>query len=354
MMFKNSKFRTLLHAAVLAMLALTGADARAAAFADVLAMPASISARADRALVNGMARAGKRLVGVGQRGHIIYSDDNGAQWTQAKVPVSADLVAVQFPTPTEGWAVGHDGVVLHSADAGSNWALQLDGRRAAALIGTYYKNAAEPLRGQAARMAGQGPDQAFLDLWFEDASNGFVVGAFNLIFATSDGGRSWQPWLDRTANPRGLHLNAIRAVGNDIFIVGEQGLVMKMSKGGQHFSAVETPYRGSFFGLAGGEGALVVHGLRGNALHSADGGRSWKKIDTGVPVGLVASTTLADKCIVMVSLAGHLLLSVDRGMTFKLQSGARAGPVSAVVETDDGALLLAGQRGVRKQPLPTQ
>ena len=32
------------------------------------------------------------------------------------VPVSSDLVAVAFPTPQQGWAVGHDGVILASAD----------------------------------------------------------------------------------------------------------------------------------------------------------------------------------------------------------------------------------------------
>ena len=43
-----------------------------------------------------------------------------SSWQQADVPVSSDLVAVPFPTPTHGWAVGHDGVVLHSADAGAH------------------------------------------------------------------------------------------------------------------------------------------------------------------------------------------------------------------------------------------
>jgi photosystem II stability/assembly factor-like uncharacterized protein len=349
-----TNIRTLLLAVLFGMLAIGCASAQAAAFADVLTTPASASARAERALINDLARAGKRLVGVGQRGHIIFSDDNGAHWAQAKVPVSADLVAVQFTSSVEGWAVGHDGVVLHSADAGASWELQLDGRRAAALIATYYKDAAEPLRGQAVRMAEQGPDKPFLDLWFEDALHGFVVGAFNMIFETRDGGRTWQPWLERTANPRGFHLNAIGAIGEDIVIVGEQGLVMKMKKGGQGFSAIETPYRGSFFGLAGGSGGLVVFGLRGNALHSSDAGRSWKKVDTGVPVGLVAAITLPDARIAMVSLAGHVLLSSDGGLSFTRLLGTTAGPVSALVATDNGALVLGGQRGVRLQSLQTK
>ena len=68
-------------------------------FRDVLDTPALESAFAAKSLLNGVAAAGKRLVAVGQRGHIVYSDDGGKTWNQAKVPVSSDLVAVSFPTP---------------------------------------------------------------------------------------------------------------------------------------------------------------------------------------------------------------------------------------------------------------
>ena len=43
-----------------------------------------------------VASAGSRLVAVGQRGHIIYSDDQGKTWVQAKVPSRVLLTAVFF------------------------------------------------------------------------------------------------------------------------------------------------------------------------------------------------------------------------------------------------------------------
>jgi len=39
---------------------------------------------------------GQRVVAVGQRGHVLFSDDTGKSWQQAEVPVSADLVAATF------------------------------------------------------------------------------------------------------------------------------------------------------------------------------------------------------------------------------------------------------------------
>ena len=60
-----------------------------AGFADVLDTPADTSALASKALLNGLATAGKRMIAVGQRGHVVYSDDSGASWQQARVPVSS-------------------------------------------------------------------------------------------------------------------------------------------------------------------------------------------------------------------------------------------------------------------------
>jgi hypothetical protein len=82
-----------------------------------------------------------------------------------------------------------------------------------------------------------------LDVWFDDDRRGFAIGAFGLILRTEDGGASWQPWKDRTDNPDSLHLNAIRAVGGELYIVGEQGLLLKLSRDGGRFEKLPTPYR---------------------------------------------------------------------------------------------------------------
>ena len=88
----------------------------AASYRDVLDTPARDSAFAAKSLLNGVANAGQRIVAVGQRGHIVLSDDGGKTWTQAKVPVSSDLVAVYFPTPAKGWAVGILAALLFLVD----------------------------------------------------------------------------------------------------------------------------------------------------------------------------------------------------------------------------------------------
>lgn len=334
-------------------LLLPAGAAYCAKFNDVLDTPAASSSLAAHALINGLANADKRIVGVGQRGHIVFSDDQGKSWSQAKVPVSSDLTAVYFPSARQGWAVGHDGVILHSTDSGASWTRQLDGRAIGALINNYYSHAdvSDAARADATNLAAQVLDKPFLDVWFENDKSGFVVGAFNLILHTDDGGASWQPWMERMDNPKGFHLNAIRAVGQDLYIVGEQGLVRKLAKGGARFEAMPTPYQGSYFGIIGSPRAVIVFGLRGNAYRSIDAGRSWQKVTTGLQVGLTAGALLPDARFALISQAGQVLLSADDGASFQVTKQAASGPTSAVAVGVADQLILAGVRGVRIQAL---
>ena len=342
-------------------------------FQDVLDTPSEISPLAAKSLLNDVTLAGTRLISVGQRGHIIFSDNKGKTWNQASVPVSSDLVAVHFPTPGNGWAVGHDGVVLHSSDSGATWSKQFDGRAAAQVMVSRYRvgnqcsgcheklqspPAGKPENAAAAglmedvkRFSDQGPDKPFLDVWFENETTGFIVGAYNLIFRTTDGGKSWEPWFDRTENAKRYHLYAIRPVGQDLFISGEQGLVLKLDRQSGRFRDVKVPYNGSFFGITGTPGAVMVFGLRGNAFRSTDGGTTWQKVETGVQVGLTGATVTGDGKIVMVSQGGHVLVSSDDGARFipvTLETPASATAVAAV---DQGTLVLSTFRGVQVKPL---
>jgi photosystem II stability/assembly factor-like uncharacterized protein len=340
--------------AVMAAILLSGSPAFAAAtFQDVLDTPAVRSALAAKTLVVGVTAAGTRIVGVGPRGHIVYSDDGGKSWTQATVPVSCDLVAVHFPTPRMGWAVGHDGVVLHSADAGATWTRQFDGRAAAQAMANAYGGRADTtdLADDIRKFTDQGPDKPFLDVWFENETTGFVVGAFSLIFRTTDGGKSWTPWYDRIDNPKRFHLYAIRPVGQDLYLTAEQGTVFKLDQKSGRFRAIKTPYVGTFFGITGKAGALVAYGMRGNAFRSRDGGTSWQKVETGVQGGLMGGVVTGDGRIVLVSQGGHVLVSGDDGGSFTQVRIDQPIPSAGVASLGGDVLALAGQRGVRVQAI---
>jgi len=339
-----------------ALLVLSQGATQAAGYIDVLDLPARVSALAVSSPLSGMTRAGDRLVAVGQRGHILYSDDSGKHWQQATVPVSADLSAVNFPSAREGWAVGNDGVVLHSSDAGVTWTKQLDGRQIGELLVKHYDAlaSAEPgneewsrLAAEGQRLAEQGADKPLLDVWFANEQVGYVVGVFNLILRTEDGGQTWTPFQDRTDNPQGFHLNAIASTGDALYIAGEQGLLLKWDDAGQRFAAVQTPYQGSFFGVIGKPGEVVVYGLRGNVLRSTDGGQSWTALDSGLHISVTAGLIDLHGDYRLFTLGGQMLVSQGTGAQLHLVQRPVPTPIAGATQANDGSLVVAGSRGAR-------
>ena len=81
------------------------------------AMPSQL---AEKNLLTDIVNIQGKLVAVGARGHIIYSND-GEQWQQANVPVNALLTALAFVDDQTGFAVGHDATLLKTTDGGENW-----------------------------------------------------------------------------------------------------------------------------------------------------------------------------------------------------------------------------------------
>ncbi|QQZ44547.1 hypothetical protein IF690_13805 [Pseudomonas sp. SK3(2021)] len=286
------------------------------------------SAKASKGLMLDVVHAGPRLVAVGDRGHILYSDDQGQTWTQAKVPTRQLLTAVYFVDAKHGWAVGHDAQVLASEDGGLTWTKQF-----------------EDLKREA----------PLLDVWFQDTSNGFAVGAYGALLATTDGGKNWEDASDRLDNEDQYHLNAIAAVKDSgLFIVGEQGSMFRSADWGQTWERLEGPYEGSFFGVIGTAqpATLLAYGLRGNLYRSSDFGSTWEQVELkaargNLEFGLSGATLLDDGSLVIVGNGGSVVRSTDNGLTFSVYNRPDRISLAAVTAAGNGNLILAGQGGVR-------
>ena len=334
-----------------AWLSTMAAPTTAAPVADRLARPAPMAAQPARAYLTGIARAGKRLVAAGERGIIVLSDDDGATWRQARVPVGVTLTAVQFPTATQGWAVGHDGVVLHSGDGGATWTRQLDGTQAARLVlrDAQAGQGGAAYLAEAQRLVADGPDKPFLGLHFSDENNGIVVGAYNLAFRTRDGGRTWSPFGNRLDNPKASHLYAVAASGGDVLIAGEQGVLLRSADGGATFARIALPYRGSFFALAFDGADAVVAGLGGNAFASHDRGATWTALAVPGPVSLTAAHLGHDR-LLMANQAGTLLAGSARGGALAPLNAQALPQPNDMIALADGAIVTVGVAGVVRLP----
>lgn len=338
--------------------------AQANAVGGVLESPAMQVPQAERAVFVDLARAGERLVAVGERGLVLLSDDHGQHWRQAEVPVSVGLTAVQFVDARHGWAVGHSGVVLATADGGENWQLQLDGRRAAEiefeaaqheLVDAADVEVAEARVQTAERLVEEGADKPFLALHFVDARHGMVVGAYGLAFRTRDGGASWQSIIRQIDNPEGMHLYAIERQGSRWFLAGEQGYLGRSDDDGLNFAQLESPYPGTLFTLGSrADGTLLVGGLKGRAFVIRPGEATLLPLPVRAPITFTDAISLADGRVLLANQAGGLFVTANGSFERLLPlTRPRGIPLSGVVQAADGSLILAGFTGLSRLPLPS-
>lgn len=337
---------------VLAVLALSqalGTSAWATPVAEPLERPAIGVVRLDQVAFQAVTPAGDRLVAVGERGVIALSDDEGRSWRQANVPVSVGLTAVAFPTPTLGWAVGHYGVVLHSRDAGETWNLQLDGVQAAQVVADSLPASGGSRR--VARLVEDGPDKPFLDLFFPSSREGFVIGAYGLMFHTIDGGKNWRSLTLDLPNPEGLHLYVVRAGGNALYVAGEQGFAMRSDDGGKNFRRLATPYSGSWFtAQVDNDGGVVLAGLRGNAFRSTDRGASWRAMALPAPVSVTAMIKGAGGALLLANQAGQVFIADSQGLSVAPKSLPALPTPTGIWVAKDGGMVIATLRGMRREP----
>ena len=207
---------------------------------------------ATQALLLDVARAGSRLVAVGEFGHVLLSDNNGETWRQAaSVPTRNTLVGVTFIDNQTGYAVGHAATIMKTSDGGDNWTLQYNERR------------------------GETP---LFAVYFADAQNGIAVGGFAYTFETNNGGESWTQRALVEDSYDDFHLNDLFTdkKGN-IYIHHEIITVYKSREPGQNWQAIETGYDGSFWGGGLANGDVLVFGMRGNVWRSSDAGAPGSK-----------------------------------------------------------------------------
>lgn len=287
--------------------------------ADNQADPAVSARLAPEALLLDAETLNGRIVAVGERGHVILSDDGGQTWRQGVVPVRSTLTAVDFVDEKNGWAVGHDGAIVHSNDGGETWTLQ---------------NHAPEL------------EQPLLDVMFFDADDGIAIGAYGYYLFTSDGGGTWEEiMIDEEWD---YHLNAIVEAGDaNLYIAAEAGSIYRSSDRGRTWTPMVFPYEGSMFGILDlGSGRLMTFGLRGNVFESDDHGNNWRQVHTGTERALLGGRQLDDGTVVLVGASGTILTWPPGAHAFDVRRHDEGADLVAVVPDGNGGLLLFGQSGV--------
>ena len=279
----------------------------------------------ERLLLVDAVRQGNRIVAVGDRGYIVLSDDAGATWKRAKSPAVPLLTAVHFVDARQGWAVGHDAVILATTDGGDTWTQQ-------------FSAPAE--------------NRPLLDVHFADASNGIAIGAYGAFYETVDGGKTWN---ERKVLADDKHLNAILPLAEGhLLMLGEAGTIILSADAGKTWAPVASPYKGSLFGgVVADDGAAIAFGLRGRIYRSADAGKTWTQVDNASAATLMGGSKLPGGTLVLAGAAGTVLVSRDGGKSFVPLPTGTTRVISRAILGGPDSLLILGEAGARSVPLPS-
>ena len=337
-------------------------------------------APATMALVD-IEQCGDRLLASGERGLVMYSDDDGVSWQQADVPVSQKITALDCAGSDSVYAAGHGGVILGSTDSGVTWSLLFDGNEANAQWLAFNKSelvrleqalesaAEEDLQEleyaledvgffveDAQKAQEEGPVDPFLGVWFKDANLGFAVGAYGLIYRTTDGGQTWALRASSIENIDRYHFYAMQADTNGtLYLSGEAGLLYRSTDGGENWERLDPGYDGSLFGLVvTSDDAVLAFGLRGNIFRSEDSGETWSAVQVANDPrqGLYGGARLGDGTVLLVGAGGTVLYSTDDGRSFAASKVDGGGTLSSVAGEGAQSALVVGMDGVAAYKVP--
>lgn len=367
-------FSTLLSAMLMWVIAVHAGETIATG--DALDVPARETPEALNSVLLGATLAGDRMVVIGERGHILYSDDKGETWSQADVPVRTTLTSVFFISPEKGWAVGHDTVILATQDGGITWSKLLDGKQANMLVSESAKERLSRLKqrltqaeedkkaaikqslefaelalDEAQRDSEIGPSKTLMDIWFADENIGLAVGAAGYMLRTTDGGNSWQDWSASIGSIDFFHL--YKLVGNKngfLFLVGEYGQVYRSQDTGVTWELMEVPYQGSYFGGLSKEsdGSVYLFGMSGVVLKSLDNGDSWEIVPSNTRSILQNAAVISGDRVAIVGLGGVLIAENDQKTAFiPIKLGIRAA-YTAVLGDQNNKVIVVGETGISR------
>jgi photosystem II stability/assembly factor-like uncharacterized protein len=267
-------------------------------------------------LIEDAQLAGERLIAVGDAGRIFYSDDAGKTWQFVATPTKATLTRLRMFNEKVGIAVGHDAVILKTEDAGLTWV---------------------------EKYSAPDDEAPLMDVLFLDEKTLVAVGAYHQYLLSSDGGNTWEP--QNIANDD-KHLNSIvRLNPSTLLLVGESGTAKVSTDNGEKWTAVTSPYAGSYFGVVPvNDTTAVLYGMRGHVMRYTVGEKALEPVEMQGTASLFAGRMI-EKQVVLAGQDGTVWVSGDEGKTFTKANTPGKLLHMAILPVSKTKWLALGERG---------
>jgi photosystem II stability/assembly factor-like uncharacterized protein len=260
---------------------------------------------------------GDTAVVVGTLGRVLVSHPkHNNLWSPRDSGTDEILTCVSFVDEQKGWAAGHGGVIIHTADGGQTW-------------GGQRESSPE--------------NQPILDIQFLNPKVGYACGAYDTFLKTRDGGKTW---TSGTFESDYIY-NGLAFLDEERgYLVGEFGAVLKTRDGAESWEELDLGgFGGSLFGITlVSPQRILVYGIEGRVFLSEDGGLHWVDVSVDQQKSIFRGAANGEE-VMLVGSTGTVLVSTDGGKTF-LKSVPKSFTTFAGVCADpNGGFVRVGERG---------
>ena len=195
-------------------------------------------------------------VAVGWDG-IFHTIDGGKKWIKCN-GINGPYYAVDFVDENNGWASGH-GFVAHTIDGGQNWEIQPES-------GSLFYN--------------------FYDIDFVNQNQGWIVGDYECVYYTYDGGTHW---IEQRGHGYGSYTHCFFIDANRGWLTHEYSTSLEYTLDGGNSWHIDSRVRAS------GEIQFLDENIGwilagGHIYFTSDGGQNWQYLD--LPSGVYKTNDL--------------------------------------------------------------
>ncbi|NMF97958.1 YCF48-related protein [Aromatoleum toluolicum] len=254
------------------------------------------------------------LVAVGANGVVVSSADAGKSWTRQVVDAGASLIGAAV-CPDGGFVALDFGRRVWIADAAAAaWtarpittqatplAVACDAKGQLWVVGSESAILSSADRGATWRDASLGEDQMFTTVQFVDEVHGVITGEFGNFLTTRDGGASWQPG---TPIPNDFYpYSALFTDPQTGWVSGLAGTILHTTDGGASWRKQPNPTGAPMYGLARHEDRVYALGANGLVLQLADG--QWQPVEGRAAPYLRSGFSLEGRGLLVAGGAGTL------------------------------------------------
>ena len=141
----------------------------------------------------------------------------------------------------------------------------------------------------------------------------------NNLFVTQNGGTTW----NNVPISGPVQFVALNASQTKTIYVGEDGSFYRSADGGQTFTSIQIPFRGTpdiRYINAYGQGPLIVGSDQG-LFASNDGGTTWRSLNGNLPTSLLTGMAVSHHTILTAVQDYSPITSLDNGSTWVVSSG---------------------------------